>query len=353
MRRTRRGVRRRILDALSLRPSERARIATPLCAWEGRPFARLEPSESWPGDITAAFRRHNASNQEAYAIAVDGRVTIDGLSGFAFHGGCILPASLAYAYDATLPSWRMFLPRRPGTGVEKAISLRDPYETNYFHFFNDLLGKVLFVREHLAVSDDHAFVVADRVYRARWFQALLSTDLLRHARFVVQRRDEPVACDRAIFVKSPPHRREAFAAISACAQRHFATARRSAPERLLLLRGAESAHGRIPANQRELAARLAQRGFEAVDPATLPWPEQVAVMRECRVLVGAHGAGMTNMIFRGDAAMTVIELFPPAFFPPHYYWMAEVMGYRYQPMAAMADGRIDVEAVVAAVEQLG
>jgi hypothetical protein len=352
LRLTRRGVRQGIVSSLSLAPADQSRIAAREFAWEGRPFAHLESCPTWPHDVAAAFRRHNAGTQEAYAIRVAGRVTIDGPSGFAVHGGHILPASLAYAYDARLPSWRTFLHRPGADVVRNAISLRDPYETNYFHFFNDLLGKVLFVRQHLPESRDHVFVVAEPVYKARWFQALLSTDLLRHARFVVQRRAEPVVCENAVFIKAPPHQRHFFTAISASARSRFAATRTTAPERLVLVRGAESAHGRIPANQRELAARLAHYGFEAVDPGTLPWPEQVSLIRDCRVLVGAHGAGLTNMMFRGEAAMEVIELFPRDFFPPHYYWMADALGYGYQPVAALSDGRIDVEAVVAAVQRL-
>jgi len=354
LRLTRRGVRQGIASSLSHAPADQSRIAAQLFSWGGRPFAHLEPCPSWPRDVAAQFQRHNAVIQEAYAIRVDGCVTIDGMSGFAVHRGRVLPASLAYAYDARLPSWRAFLPRRGGVVVRNAISLRDPYEKNYFHFFNDLLSKVLFVREHFADSGDHTFVIAERVHASRWFQALLSTDLLKDAPFVVQRPNEPVVCDGAIFVKAPPHRRDTFAAVAACARSHYQStaARRSGPERLLLVRHAESRNGRIPSNQRELIARLARYGFESVDPATLPWPEQVAVMRDCRVLVGAHGAGMTNMMFRGEAPMDVIELFTRALFPPHYYWMADVLGYRYRPVAALSDGHIDIEAVVAAVQRL-
>lgn len=342
-----------MLSTLSLTPAEQGRIAATVVAWAGRPFDRLTPCPSWPSDIQEAFRRHNAVQQEASILRVDGRVVIDGASGFAFHDRRIIPSSLAYAYDARLPSWRMLLPRPRQDVVKNAISLRDPYETNYFHFFNDLLGKVLFARQHLDNLDDHSFVVAERVYRSRWFQALLSTDLLRHARFVVQRPDEPIACDRAIFVKAPPHEREFLETIAGCARNHFGRTDRAAPERVLLLRGAETVHGRIPGNQRELAARLQEQGFEAVDPATLPWPEQVAVMRECRILVGVHGAGMTNLIFRGQGPMTVVELFPRGFSPPHYYWLAELLGYRYLPRCDRGDGQIDIEDVVATVRGLG
>lgn len=348
----RRRVRRAIFESFSLTSADHERIVSQLVAWEGRPFSELVPSGSWPDDIQVSFRRHNSVRQEAYVVRVDERVTIDGASGFAIHAGRIIPSSLAYAYDARLPSWRVLRSHPRQDIVRNVISLRDPYETNYFHFFNDLLGKLLYVRRHLPALGDHAFVIAERVHESRWFQALRSTDLLQNARFIVQQRDEPVVCESTIFVKAPPHQADFFSTISASACERYANVRASVPERLILLRGAETMHGRIPTNQLELVARLGEYGFEAVDPATLPWPEQVAVMRHCQILVGLHGAGMTNLMFRGPGPMTVVELFPRGFSPPHYYWMAQMLGYRYVPRADRGDGLIDVDDVMETVRPL-
>ena len=348
----RRGVRRAILESFSLTSADHERIVSQLVAWEGWPFFELVPSGSWPDDIQVSFRRHNSVRQEAYVVRVDERVTIDGASGFAIHGGRIIPSSLAYAYDARLPSWRMLRCHPRQDVVRNVISLRDPYETNYFHFFNDLIGKLLFVRQHLPALSDHAFLIAERVHESRWFRALRSTDLLQDARFIVQRCDEPVVCESPIFVKAPPHQADIFSTISASARERYANVRASVPERLILLRGAGTMHGRIPRNQLELVARLGEYGFEAIDPATLPWPKQVAVMRHCRILVGLHGAGMTNLMFRGQGPMTVVELFPRGFSPPHYYWMAQMLGYRYVPRADRGDGLIDVDDVMQTVRPL-
>ncbi len=352
LRHMKRGLRRAILQSFSLTPAEQERIVSPLMAWEGRPFSELVPSGSWPDDIQVSFRRHNSVRQEAYVVRADGRVTIDGASGFAVHAGRIIPSSLAYAYDARLPSWRVLASHPRQDVVRNVISLRDPYETNYFHFFNDLLGKLLYVRQHVPALGDHAFVIAERVYESRWFQSLRSTDLLQDARFVVQRWNEPVVCEGAIFVKAPPHLPDFYRTISASARERYAVVRASVPERLILLRGAETVHGRIPRNQQDLADRLREYGFEAVDPATLPWPEQVALMRHCRILVGLHGAGMTNLMFRGEGPMTVVELFPRGFSPPHYYWMAEMLGYRYVPRSDQGDGLIDIDDVMETVRAL-
>jgi capsular polysaccharide biosynthesis protein len=302
--------------------------------------------------VQESFRRHNAVRQEAYVLRADGHVTIDGASGFAIHAGRIIPSSLAYAYDARLPSCRALASRSRPVVARNVISLRDPYEMNYFHFFNDLIGKMLFVRQHLPDVGDYSFVIADSVYRSRWFQALRSTELFQNAKFIVQRRDDLLVCESAIFVKAPPNQPDFFRSISASARQRFGMVRAAAPQRLMLLRNADATHGRIPGNQPVLATRLRKYGFAAIDPAILPWPEQVAVMRDCRILVGLHGAGMSNLMFRGGGPMTVVELFPRGFSPPHYYWMSEMLGYRYVPRSGTIDGQIDVNDVIETVRML-
>lgn len=62
-------------------------------------------------------------------------------------------------------------------------------------------------------------------------------------------------------------------------------------------------------NQDELAERLAALGFTCVDPGTLSFKEQVALFQGASVVVGVHGAGLTNVLF-GPQEGALIELTP-------------------------------------------
>jgi capsular polysaccharide biosynthesis protein len=94
-----------------------------------------------------------------------------------------------------------------------------------------------------------------------------------------------------------------------------------------------------------LQKRLESQGFTAIDPAALPWEDQVLALRDCRLLVGVHGAGMTNFIFRGHQPLSVVEIFPPAKVPPHYYWLATLFGHRYTPIIAPTDFAVNIDQV--------
>jgi len=85
---------------------------------------------------------------------------------------------------------------------------------------------------------------------------------------------------------------------------------------------------------------------------SLPWPKHVAVFRECQILVGVHAAGTQNLMVRSESPMTVVDLSPCGFFPPHYYWMAELLGYRCLPRSDRGDGQFVIKDGKATVRTL-
>lgn len=62
-------------------------------------------------------------------------------------------------------------------------------------------------------------------------------------------------------------------------------------------------------NEDEVVALMASRGIVAVDPEAMTVAEQIRLFRGAALIVGSHGAGLTNMIFSDRAR--IIELFGP------------------------------------------
>jgi capsular polysaccharide biosynthesis protein len=83
-------------------------------------------------------------------------------------------------------------------------------------------------------------------------------------------------------------------------------------------------------NQNEIDALLEKFGFINVDAATMPFQKQVQLFSGAETLVGIHGAGLTNMVFRGHKALNVIEIFPQQeYLPFHYIMLANMFGFKY------------------------
>ena len=67
----------------------------------------------------------------------------------------------------------------------------------------------------------------------------------------------------------------------------------------------------------KIAEELKKRGFQSVDCGRLSVKEQAEFFGSAEVVVGAHGAALTNLVFC-RAGATVIELFSPRYVNPCY-----------------------------------
>ncbi len=46
-------------------------------------------------------------------------------------------------------------------------------------------------------------------------------------------------------------------------------------------------------------------------------------------MVGIHGAGLLNVLFRHPAPLHLLEIFPRSYVQIHYYWLCQHYGFAY------------------------
>lgn len=105
-------------------------------------------------------------------------------------------------------------------------------------------------------------------------------------------------------------------------------------------------------NDDELYARLEREGFEVIRPESLSFGEQVAKFASARVVVGLHGAGLTNFMFsRGGALLELRGNYGGC----DYYRLAAALNRPYGAVEGSSEGdnvRMNVDDVMRAVERL-
>jgi hypothetical protein len=84
---------------------------------------------------------------------------------------------------------------------------------------------------------------------------------------------------------------------------------------------------------------LREEGFTIVRMEALSVSEQIRLMQETAVLVGPHGAGLTNMIFCPPGTR-VVEIANLGFPNPNFYALAAAMGHAYGIIPAEACGDV-------------
>ena len=112
-------------------------------------------------------------------------------------------------------------------------------------------------------------------------------------------------------------------------------------------------------NDTEIATRLAKRGFVAIDPGALSFQQQVAAFADAAVIVGPHGAALTNGAFMPPGG-ALVELTHSARVVWTFHEIAAasrlsfacVIGTRASETKnpLFADFRVDLDAVDAAVD---
>jgi hypothetical protein len=218
----------------------------------------------------------------------------------------------------------LYLGRRRTTSLNKVLSLRDTGEENYFHFFNDILSKLFFLKDQGVDLNEFHVLVSKKLYDREYFQAYLKNTWLQNLNWYVQ-GDEWIKFDKAIFCKPFTHTKRYFLE-SVNLIKPSETKKKN--RKVFLIRDSRSL--RYIENIDHIKPILEKYNFEIFDAARLPFLTQVELFSETGFLIGVHGAGLTNMIFREGQPLRVLEIAHPfKYIPFHYIMLAKQFDYQY------------------------
>lgn len=79
--------------------------------------------------------------------------------------------------------------------------------------------------------------------------------------------------------------------------------------------------------------------------------EQLKEIRESSIIVGAHGAGMSHLLFSRPQKTAVLELMSPYFVRPHFEVMSQWMGIEYHKIE-MTSSEVDCSEVTRRIDQI-
>lgn len=315
-----------------------------------REFAHLQVELDDPV-LAASLREQDACPQWEYAYRWQGPCLVEPTLGYVVTGaGRLVAESLPYWRHIGFPAGE---PPARSLRVPAVLSLRDTGDTNYYHFLDDVLGR-LELADRIGVPDDLPLLVSAELAERPYFtRALARAPRLRARQWLVQPPDTAVEADEVWFLKALPHSRRTLSAAADLLE--VPPADPAADRRVLLVRAA--ARGRHVRNAAQVERVCRDRGFEVVDTDQLQLDEQIALFGSARHVVGAHGAGLVNLLWRRGAPCSLLELFPPDASPAHYHWLCASFGYAYDALRGTAGSTaegfdVDPGALARAVDRM-
>jgi capsular polysaccharide biosynthesis protein len=193
---------------------------------------------------------------------------------------------------------------------------------NYFHALVDGLSR-LSLFETLGGRLEEIDWVYVPGFESEQFQALLPRIGVPAGRLVSSRDHRWVSCDTLVAPSFPGRPNDYLTSVPGFLRERFGNERRRRWRRLYV--GRSAARRRL-ANEAEVLDALGALDFELIVPGgssrdTQAFAEAVAV-------VGAHGAGLANLVFSSPGTI-LVEVVPPRHRIPLYCVLAHAAGMRY------------------------
>lgn len=204
-----------------------------------------------------------------------------------------------------------------------SINLIPGGENNYWHFLHDLLGQVALSKKLL--PEHTPFLISKGLAEKPFFRsALLQSSYLSQCTWVI-RDDNYYRADKAYFLQTMPNSNEQFLGVREILE--VMDSDKDKSRKIFLTRSKKRI--RFISNKTEIEDIAMRYHFEIVDADDLTLQQQIILFGETRYLIGIHGAGLTNVLYRKNAPLHLLELLPKDYLQPHYFWISKGMGHQY------------------------
>jgi|GEM_PF-989089 len=196
--------------------------------------------------------------------------------------------------------------------------------TNYFHFYSDVMGKLLMINTQMPELKKLPLIVSEKIYNKKYFQFYLKNKEIASFNWYVQKSNEVIATEKAYLLQPMPYDNKYWQWIKSMARDYIQL--QIPNKKIFIDRPRET--GRHIENYKEIHELVKGYGYEIATLEGKNIEEQIALFSSASKLISIHGAGLTNLLFCENSTR-VLEIMPDERISSHYYWVCEMLGLQY------------------------
>lgn len=289
------------------------------------PFINYQTNEFAP-PINSLFNKWAYSGELEYLVFYDKPGLLEPLYGWFLNSNDeIIVKSLPYGETliTPLPNYILYAKRKI-IKIKSAVSIRYNW-FNYWHFYNDVLGQ-LYLLDKYNFDKNIPIVIPKDALKLDYVRHFFVTEYSKKWNWFFQDKETFIELNSAYFCKSIPNLKDHFLFASNIF-RNATIVTKTQKKKLFITR--KLIRGRTIINIDEIISLLKEYEFDIVDSDDFSLNQQIDIFSSAEIIMGIHGAGLTNIIYRYPDNCTLIEIFPPDMTPTHYYWLAKELGFNY------------------------
>lgn len=249
----------------------------------------------------------------------------------------LIPQSLwnNYIHKVNKPSYLKYkLQRKQKLYIERAISLHYAWG-NYWHFQNDILGQ-LSLADAAGLPKDIPIVIAAGLTNMSYFKEIVSLSPdLQSRNWILQDKQTTIHCNEVHLFHTWWDHKDNFDAVKKYIGFQVSLKNNHSKNRKIFIDRNKN-RGRNIQNIEAIYQVLRKYNFDLIDCDNLTVQEQIEVFRAASHVIGIHGAGLTNIMYREGSPMKLLEIFSDKYFNPCYYWLCLQYGYEYTGIVGAA-----------------
>lgn len=270
----------------------------------------IDPPDAGVGPQTTVAPHTGTYTISQPFVAAIPEATVLGRYPFALTGGRVIDATVISRNNAAVNFFKSMA--QPGSFVcrtepiEEAVVLYNAWNDNYFHWVTETLSRLECVRAYEQATDRQPSLLVGPELTA--FQRETLALLGYEESALIHWSGGRSTVDRLVI---PAPRREmnddthSPVAIDWLREQLLPQATPPSDAERIYVSRADADKRRVT-NEEAVMDCLESYGFERIVPSTLSVAETIGYFAQAELIVGPHGAGLTDLIFSGDAA--VIEL---------------------------------------------